>query len=434
MVARRLVLASTWTLAVLLAPMTALAQDPCAEPAARALVLGSGGSKGAFQAGAVYHLVVHRGCDFTEISGTSVGALNGALLAQAPRSDDPEVSLAQLRAAAEGLVEEWGGLTTSRAVMRSRPLGKVRFALFGLDSVENFEPLHEFVREHVELDRLAAGRELRIGTMSLNDGRYREIVLNGDGRVDRASAHDFIAGSAIVPVFGRLPVITPPEGGAGLQFGDGGIRHATPIRSYFQACDGGGACMPLTGANTPPHPPIEQIFVVVTSPYARYDDTRPVFDPKAIDARSGRIEDGRRILVRVVDLLVDTLYRDDLDDVLIYNEVLGALDAASAEPPFPLGSFNRVGRVSKPYEIAIVAPQREESDPMSIFDVSPQKLHREMYCGCLAADEGLRVQYGVASQAERCAERFPAVPGNRRRPFVAHEPAVCRADTGEPRP
>lgn len=427
---RRLLAPPIWVLAALLAPLTALAQDPCATPAARALVLGSGGSKGAFQAGAVYHLVVHRGCDFAEISGTSVGALNGALLAQAARSDDPATSLAHLRAAADSLIDEWATFKSRRDIMRLRPLGKLRFVLLGLDSVGDFEPLHAFVREHVSLERLSAGRELRVGTMSLDDGRYREVLLNRAGRVDQTTARDFIAASAILPAFGRMPVITPPEGGPPLRFGDGGIRHATPIRSYFQACAPGSECTPLAGASTPAHPQIEQIFVIVTSPYARYHDLRSALAAPARDARSGRIDDGRRILLQLVDLLTYTLYREDLDDALMYNDLLAAHAPVVPPSTFRLGSFNRRGDVSLPYAIAIIAPEREYSDPLSIFDLEPQTQRREMYCGCLAADERMRAQYGLASQAEACAERFPALPGTRRRAAPAHEPTICRNDAG----
>src|SRR2546425_9394207 len=60
----------------------------------RALVLSGGGAKGAFEAGAVYHLVVHRGCDFTDLSGVSAGALNAAFLAQAPSRSQSQANLA----------------------------------------------------------------------------------------------------------------------------------------------------------------------------------------------------------------------------------------------------------------------------------------------------------------------------------------------------
>src|SRR4029077_12670230 len=113
--------------------------------------------------------------------GTSIGALNAALLAQAARSGDRAQSLMNLEAAAENLVAQWESIRSTREVMRTRPLGRVRLAVFGLDSLEDFEPLHDFVRNRVALDALVAGRELRVGTLALNDGRYREIAINRNG-------------------------------------------------------------------------------------------------------------------------------------------------------------------------------------------------------------------------------------------------------------
>src|SRR5512146_1350271 len=79
----------------------------CLPGDSRALVLSGGGAKGAFEAGAIYHLVVHRHCDYKEISGVSVGALNGAFLAQAASSSDPGLSLRNLVEQAEELAKVW---------------------------------------------------------------------------------------------------------------------------------------------------------------------------------------------------------------------------------------------------------------------------------------------------------------------------------------
>jgi predicted acylesterase/phospholipase RssA len=62
----------------------ATAQTPCQAGVPRALVLSGGGSKGAFEAGAMYHLIVHRGCDFVDIAGVSVGGLNASYVGAAP--------------------------------------------------------------------------------------------------------------------------------------------------------------------------------------------------------------------------------------------------------------------------------------------------------------------------------------------------------------
>jgi NTE family protein len=421
-----------------LMPNVAGAADPCAAPHARSLVMSGGGAKGAFEAGAAYHLIVHRACDFAEISGISVGAINGALLAQAPATSDAAASLANLRDAAESLIDEWTALGRSRDMIRARPLGKIRFALFGLDSVTNLESLRLFIRDSMALEALASGRELRVGFTTFVDGRYRELVINSGGRVDAQTAHDVILGSAVVPVFGRMVRAAPSPSTGPLQLADGTLRHATPVTSYFLACraasdpNAAPICVPLTGADAPPHPRTEQLFVIVTSPFARRNDLRPLVDPRTLD-RDGTMTDGRQILVRSVDLLVDTMYRDDLDDMLTYNELIewhaGALAGSAPLAVFPLGSYNASDaptRHSLPYEIAIVSPQREDADPMTLFDVEPATQRRQLFCGCIAANDTMREQFGLADMEDRCAARFPGLAGKRAATEVSLQPAVCR--------
>jgi hypothetical protein len=414
--------------------------DPCSAPHARSLVLSGGGAKGAFEAGAAYHLIVHRGCDFTEMTGNSVGAINAALLAQATATPDAAVSLANLRGAAESLVDEWAGLGRLRDVMRTRPFGKIRFALFGLDSVANMEPLRQFIHERVAIDKIATGRELRIGFTTFIDGRYREFVINSEDRADAQLAHEIIFGSAVVPVFGRMLPLAPSSWADPLEVADGGLRHATPVTSYFSACRPAGTptsaprCVPLTGAETPPHPRTEQLFVIVTSPFARRNDLRPVVDARAFDRRSGTITDGRQILVRMVDLLVDTMYRDDLDDMLTYNELVewharSAAAAGAALPAFPLGTYNTAdtpGAHSLPYEIVLVAPQREDSDPITIFDLEPATQRRQLFCGCVAANEAMRAKFEAPDMTDGCIARFVGTVGEREAMDAVLAPAICR--------
>ena len=221
-----------------------------------------------------------------------------------------------------------------------------------------------------------------------------------------------------------------------MRLGDGGFRHAVPVTSYFQHCasQGNGSaaeCVPLTGADTPPHPRIEQLFVVVTNPYGPTTEWRPN------DAQSVRLDDGRRVLAALGSLLVDRLHRNDLDDMLLYNDLLAWQSRAPAGTTslvFPLGSFNRSGDAGapKPYEIAVISPQRPNSNPLSIFDVDPATQRRQMFCGCIAADDVMQTQFGLASQSERCATRFPAVRAKRRHSeTTALMPAICRDETIE---
>jgi hypothetical protein len=305
-----------------------------------------------------------------------------------------------------------------------------------LRSSDSTASAREFVRTRIALDQLAAGRELRIGALSFTDGRYHEFLLNHDG-VAEPAARDFVFASILVPVFSRMPVMTPPGGGAALQLGDGGMRHATPVTSYFQRCTT-SACIPLTGATTPPHPRIEQLFVVVTSSYAQRNDVKPLRDPTAVDPETGGIEDGRKILVRMFGLMADTMHRADLDDMLLYNDLL-AWQARAGETggaaPFPIGSFNRAtpDAAAQPYEIALIAPYSDDSDALRVFEADPATQRERVFCGCIAADELMQTQFGQAPLTDRCVTRFPAKPGKRQRtePRVL-TPAICHNGTTVP--
>ncbi len=419
-----------------------MAQNPCLEPHARALVLGGGGSKGAFEAGAAYHLITHRGCDFVEISGTSAGALNGAVLAQAEATADPVRSRERLMEQAESLVNLWTSIKSTRDVLKSRRFATLRFGLFGLEGMKDFGPLRQLIGNRVALERLETGRELRVGTISFHDGRYHEIVINPRGKVDPHTAHAFIFGSAIVPVFGTMPRIPQhptqrPQDSP--QFGDGGIRHSTPVNSYFKICqmtvksENGVAapCTALGAENTPPHGRIEQLFIVLTTPYERKNDLRPVVNPKAFKPGTSQITDGRLVMARTLDLLVDSIYRSDLDEMLLANDLLlwrGDLPApAGPVRRFPVESYNvdpsRPDVPSLPYRIAMVIPGREDADPTTMFDLRPETISRQLYCGCLAADEMMQREFELTTMSGQCAEKFPRRTKAGMAPWEA---AICR--------
>jgi hypothetical protein len=127
------------------------------------------------------------------------------------------------------------------------------------------------------------------------------------------------------------------------------------------------------------------------------------------------------------------MYRDDLDDMFTYNDLIAWRARASvAGAPafaFPLGSYNTPstdGSHSLPYEIVLVGPQREDADPMTIFNVEPVTQRRQLFCGCIAANETMRAQFGLADLANDCATRFRGLAGKRNATDVTLAPAVCR--------
>ncbi len=409
---------------------TAHAQNPCAEPRARALVLGGGGSKGGFEAGAAYHLIVHRGCDFAEISGISAGALNGAILAQAETSAESERSLSALEEQAEKLVRLWSSFKSSKDILKARRFAMFRWGLFGLESMKDFTPLRRLIQTNVSLERLEMGRPFRVGTLSFADGRYHEIVINAEETVDGDTAHDFIFGSAIVPVFGMMPRIARKEGhqrGELLQYGDGSLRHSTPVMSYFKVCQteiraqdnaSNNRCMPIGAEDAPRHPAVEQLFVIVTTPYERETDLQPIVNRTAFKQGTQQITDGRRVMSRMFDLLGNSIYRDDLDDAFLANDMLRwradvTATGIKSQRSFPLESYNvdpaHPEAVSKPYQIVLINPSRQDTDSANMFDFRPENISRQLYCGCVAADLAMEREFGLESMAERCAEKFSPV-------------------------
>ena len=234
-------LAKGWLLVALACASAAGAQgeNPCAQSGPRALVLSGGGAKGAFEAGAVYHLVVHRGCDFKDFSGVSVGGLNVAYLAQAPVEGN---SLANLQTQAKGLVDLWRNIRGPKQILRGRFLGLPRLLIFGTESLSDFTPLRWLVEREIKTDALLhSGREVRVGTVSFYDGTYREVMPNSLQLLAPAQFLDYVYASALIPVYGKMPRIQEdknqqPDPEYWSQFSDGGVRHPTPVAGYFPVC------------------------------------------------------------------------------------------------------------------------------------------------------------------------------------------------------
>jgi NTE family protein len=228
------------------------------------LVLGGGGSKGSFQAGAIAALITDMGLRPDVLAGTSAGSLNAIVLAHARTPDEyPEM--------VERLLATWSGLRAPsdmyvprpwladltpdlrRSVMEiaaGRPsrksvadvLGSVR----GLprivrefraasDSLYSLAPIEARVRAEVERDRIAAGHaDLRLSAVALESGALRWVDAKGaiyeadavtpaaGGPVDMVDA--LLASAAFAPAF-------PPRRMAGETYVDGGFRTVIPVRA-----------------------------------------------------------------------------------------------------------------------------------------------------------------------------------------------------------
>jgi predicted acylesterase/phospholipase RssA len=425
--------------------LTAQSLDYCDPGKKRALVLSGGGLKGAFQAGATYHFIVHRHCDFREIAGVSVGSLNAVILAQAQRDESGEASLKNMAERAEKLVDIWQNIRSSRQILKPRWPGwmwalAMRYGLFGTESINTFDPLMHLIQTNVDMDALGRGRPVRVGSVSLWDGTYQEVGPSATfPNNDRNYFLQYVYASALIPIVGKMPRIQQSEQETDtkqwIQYGDGGILNNTPIFNYFRRCEpqdsqgqrgGGPSCLAWLRAGTPPPQDVQQLFVVVTSPFTKNVDRYPV-EPKLLAHGSKQVTDGRKILLRTIDLILETDFREDLTLMLESNAILAwrkrtydamttaltpeqrtAFDVKFAEinKAFPLHSYNEApdGGPSLPYDVTVVAPEKVYAES---FEVDPENIALQLHYGCLEADLMMQEDFHMTSLKEKCQERFP---------------------------
>ena len=144
-----------------------------------AVVLSGGGARGAFQAGALTELLGYfekTGKRINILSGTSVGALNGMSIAQAP----------DLRTAALDIEQQWKKLTNPDVykirgweifglILKFATTRMDKWPMVpGVDSLFDNTPLYDrYVREYFRHDMVKARRtvdEFYVSLSSLNTG------------------------------------------------------------------------------------------------------------------------------------------------------------------------------------------------------------------------------------------------------------------------
>ncbi|HKJ67451.1 MAG TPA: patatin-like phospholipase family protein [bacterium] len=186
----------------------------------RALVLSGGGAKGAFQYGALKYIDDHIGSNqsdyrFDIITGVSVGALNGAMVAM-DKLDD--------------LGHIWNTITRDQVYKGSlSPLAAAFRVLLGQQSLLNNDPLYKQIEQHISLSEIQSWCDFRIGVVSLTTGEY--LALNARNMKTDQDLHKAVLASTAIPVLWppveSLQTDLPPEVPPDLV--DGGVRNITPL-------------------------------------------------------------------------------------------------------------------------------------------------------------------------------------------------------------
>ena len=183
----------------------------------RALVLSGGSRFGAYQVGVIKALYAN-GNRYCIFSGTSVGGINGAYLAQY-REDEAH-------RAAVGLEKFWHRIDTPNIWKHWFPMREL--SALWKESAYNLEPLRRLIKDHFDVQRvLDSGNEWYAGLVSLLDGEYRVFSIHHPDPISVCIA------SSMQPFF-MPPHLVDCEGTMHLCL-DGGLRGATPLRAAIYA-------------------------------------------------------------------------------------------------------------------------------------------------------------------------------------------------------
>jgi len=247
----------------------------------RALVLSGGGGHGAYQAGALSHILGDLRIHYDAVVGVSVGAINGLSVAMFRRGDEGRASAA--------LESMWGEIRT-RDVVRPRFLQPL--SLLWSSSTHSTDPLRSYLDERLDIDRLrSSGKAYRAVAVDVRTGRFTTWTENHE-------REELLRG---VMASSASPILHPPIDHAGRLMYDGGIRTVTPTRQAI-----------ALGAT--------ELDVIVTRPSELPDW------PEDVHRDTDEIPSDRiwHTGPRVLEIMTTELIEGDLRSVRLYSELVAA--------------------------------------------------------------------------------------------------------------
>ena len=242
----------------------------------RALVLSGGGSKGAFEVGAIDYLVNTEGMNFNIFIGTSVGALNSAFLGQARN----RMELARL---SRDLKQLWLDIKGKHSIYRTSFWGALR--LLWSDSLYQPNGLQRMLQQKIDLDRIFdPASVVKVAAVAQETGR----LFYADSR-NTGLKSDFLK---YVLASASMPLYFPPVHIGGHHWYDGGLRDVTPLGAVFDEKP-------------------DEIVVIITYPVG--PNLEPVISPRK---HRGAVQ----AILRTLEILINEVQTNDLQLARYINE------------------------------------------------------------------------------------------------------------------
>ncbi len=192
----------------------------------RILALSGGGDKGAYQAGAIYSLIQNLSPEevqYDVVSGISVGALNGAMVAIIEKGKEKEV--------AEELLKSWRSVTGPETIYKDWPFGGVIRGLLFQSGLYDTSPEYDFLMNVIKRYN-GLKRDFTIGVVNMRTGRYESLAND-----DFSNNEELVAGTVCSSAFpGVFPLVEFKKE----SYTDGGVIFGTDIPNAVQLCENKG--------------------------------------------------------------------------------------------------------------------------------------------------------------------------------------------------
>ena len=340
--------------------------------ARRALVLSGGGARGAYEAGVVSQLYA-QGETFDVICGTSIGAINGALVAQRPEeatlravwSTISKVGVIKEIPMVQSAQKVMGDLQTAQADGGFKKIGDLFHAL---DDARGLFPISQFFTIAGGLDPAPVAAFLKanlnfaqltlpfvFATTNLTHGASQVFFKFPDGwdgaahfaaeepnaiAVNADSYAEAVRASGAIPIaFPPVAIPALPAPQLGSQFVDGGVANNTPIG---QAVDAGADDITVIfmdpKSDAPDNYPTGNLAQIASACYAVMAQTilQADFDLALRTNKAAAGVPGKRVIalreIRPKAALPLTILDFDKQDLIDRAFALGVEDAKNPPP------------------------------------------------------------------------------------------------------